>query len=658
MQVSSGTVAAGFPVTGVTQTMLSSNTRANNLALSYVAYRYKKMKLSFTYVGDPKTYGSFWISFYPTGFNLTAADVIYSQSNIVNLANANFSRYQNPGFMIDLSQPCECAIELPWPFPANSAKITNTTDYNMTIDNMSNVGNIMAIAQPSVLWRLFVEYDEFEFLALSPEGKEEKSETKPNNKTRGINYFKGFVDQFSWFVSPIMMIARATVAIGQALGFSRPLMGIESRMIMAKTDFAVASGSSGAGPTLGVDPVAARSVRGIIPGAVEGETRVSALARRKGLLSVSFATGTNLAIDPCSIPTFGASPNQLVMPTPIAFAASFGRYWRGDMIVEMTWYSTPLVRGMARIVLVPPGGNLGGNPISGRFYFVDVCGTTSFKIVVPYEFTTRFRLTTAPNGILVGNTWPNLQWSWIKPPQDNTGATLTINPLVTIHSENFVIDVPELRTPLTTTSTLVLPQGYETGEDIDDLLLLTRRTCFNATVTGSVNAKFAFPVEGYYAGLAVVTGVGTMTASLTSPTFVNYLRLAFYGWTGSQVWTVIPENATATADRLFVWEMDTALGLFNDPGGPRYISGGQNLTTTSGLALLENQVGRSVTIPDRSQERFKSGAVNAAVFTTTPTSAVCFWDFAASGASAYELYNAGGEDFTVGWFLNAPLFKG
>jgi hypothetical protein len=504
-------------------------------------------------------------------------------------------------------------------------------------------------------------------VALTPEGL--VSEVS-GTVERAVAYAKKASSGFSWFVSPVMALARAGIAIGESMGFSRPVLGIATRMGMVRTELALASGSAGSGSTIGMDPAASRSIEGAIPGQVAGETRVQTIASKWGALSTYFATSTLMVIHPNNYARSGTSPNQLILMTPCGFATSFFRYWRGTITVRMTWYSTPLVRGLARVTLIPPGGNLApSNLYSGRFYMVDVVGTTSYEFEVPYEYSTRYAAVVAPNAVLTGVAYPNITWSWEVTPKDSTGASLSIIPTLEICIKDLVCDVPNLQTIATSTGQYAHLEGAQTGEDTDDLLLLTRRGSFMCTAAQTAGPDITYmvlPADPILGDLIAPIGANTLTISRTAPTFVTWLKSAYFGWTGGIVWTIVSDSTTVDNDRVSVWEVQNlAAGCYVDPvaGGAASAAswsvGGINppVVSTSGLAFLESNTTRTITIPDRSLGRFRYGARSNVVSVGYCTSNVALYGPLTNVAN-YNIYIAGSEDFVVGWFLCAPVLIG
>lgn len=647
--------------TNVMALALTNNPRLNSIAGTYMSYRYKSIRVSGTYMGDPKTLGSVKVSVVPFGHNATSA-TNNPMTSVWAGVTAPATLAQLPGWIVDIAKPCDCSITLPWAGPVPLFPVANGYDYGIVFNVYGGLGNIMGVTQPTVKMRMWVEFEDLQFVALNPQSGDER---KPNTSTRALAYAKQAAKGMGWFISPVMAVFRVGLAIGEALGFSKPVFGVDSKMITTRTELALMSGSAMTGTTLGSDPAQAVSVEGLIPGAVKGETNLRFISSKPGILTYALADNTNLCIHPCQVVSTAAAPPSYISYTPVGFAVSCFRYWRGTLKVRLTWFSTPLVRGFARITIIPPGGTSSPtNPLSGRYITQEVLGTTSVVLEFPWEYNTMMMPVLAPVNPIVSTLYPNIYWAWDVTPITNAGATLDILPVVEIWCEDLETEIPQLNQPTGETGHQLNYQGVRKGEATDDLLLLTRRMCFNYQIVPNVTAvgnPITIPAEPVLGNITYPTACALNNVC---PTFLTWVRQAYYGCTGGVNIMFLSTDAGSASEKLYYAETrGYAFGIGATPAENAftYATIGTVPVTSTGQALIETGSGRVVNIPDRFSVAFRPGAsdyvVSGGGSGTTVDSELVLVDPVGTTTSKYNVYFAGADDFQVGWWMCAPVFK-
>jgi len=551
---------------------------------------------------------------------------------------------------------------LPWANPLTFISI-GQGDYKIYIDQIGTLGNIMGVTQPACNYWIWAEYTGLEFVVLSPQGEE----YEPNTTARAVAYARKVAQGASWFISPIMAVMRMGVSVGEALGFSRRVPGVEMLMAPVLSSFAYVSGTVAPAQGLGMDPSAGRSIAGMMPGHDPSETKVSVLAAKWGCIAIAMAPG-NLNVHPMQTYRYGTSPTMHCCMTPLGYATSFFRLWRGDIKVRMTWYATPLVRGFARVILIPPyGNNAPTNKYTGRYHVIEISGTTVFEFVMPYEYVNPYSEAFSAEGVLVDNTLASFSWDWDNQPINSAGATITINPVVEICSENLECEIPTLYLPSNLTGVTLKPQGAFTGEDTSDLLTLTRRSCFNTAVTvsgtpvSSLPPLWPFPPCGVYTDLNATAYGVTVNYSHTSPTYLYWLTIGFYANSGGYVVSVI-DATTGRAALMMTGEMgvDGISPMLSAYYFPYWGSLAPIYPSTPGDVLVADNTSKMIAVPDRAVRAYKWGQSNGSA-TNGTSSALVFYDYTylqVSGSHVSHMFVAGGEDFQVAWFMGVPTLVG
>jgi len=644
---------------GITPSVFLNNPRLASAAGPYIGYKYRSIRITVTYSGNPQTYGGYNVMARPAAYYFT--DQMSTELTAWLDGGAIPTRMQMPSVRLDISQPCVCSMVLPWASPLAFTSI-GQNDYKIYIDQIGTLGNIMGITQPSCNFWIWAEYKGLELVALSPEGEE----YEPNTTERAVAYARKVAQGAHWFISPIMAVMRLGVSVGEAFGYSRRVPGVDQLMAPALTSLAYVSGIVAPAQGLGMDPSAARSISGVMPGHNPEETKTSVIAAKWGCIALAMAPG-NLNVHPCQTYRYGTSPTMHCCMTPLGYAASFFRLWRGDIKIKMTWYSTPLARGFARVILIPPYGNATpANKYTGRYHVIEISGTTVFEFTMPYEYVDTYSTVNAYTGVIVDGTLASFSWDWDNQPLNSAGATITINPVVEICSENMEFEIPTLVLPVNASGVTLKLQGAFTGEDTSDLLALTRRSCFNTAVTVSGTPSSGFPLWfyppcGIYNDVNVTAYGVTVNYSHTCPTYLYWLSVGFYANSGGYVVTLI-DATTGSAARMMTSEMEipSIAPEVSASEFPYWGSLPPPFPSTPGGVVVADNTAKMIAVPDRGIRPFKWGQSNGST-TYGTSSALAFYDYTylqVTGSHVNHVFVAGGEDFQVAWFLCAPILVG
>lgn len=606
------------------------NVPFDNAGFGYSGYKYSKVRVQLSYVGSANVYGRFFLCAYPKA-TADVANSIYDASDIMD-TDLRCSMWQLPHVELDLSLNCKCELVLPWPFLRDWAEFYEN-DYIFRIMQMTQSGTVNGTAMDVMHARLYITFEGFEYMGMKPQGAVEQPHVALD---RALAYARRVAQGFSWFISPVMAVARLGVAAGEVLGFSRPLIGITGRVIASGPDIANASGGPGVAIGLGLDPACGRSVHGLMPG--ESETSVVHVVGRSGCLS-QLAAGTPMV---CRPGAFALDPSGFFhQSTPQSFVASCFRYWRGDFDVTLHFGLSPLLRGSV-IVSVFPSRVTPFTVGTGRFYEFEVTGSTDVKVRVPYEHKETMLSTLSTSGHM-------FQWDWAIQPRTTDGVLIDITPLVTWSMSNASFEVPDLQLPVIGGDEILASyQGAMTGEDTSNLMTLTRRSCYNATLEGGQQA-IALPLDGFVSNYTS----GTLLVNKVMPTFYNHISQAYAYKSGGTVLTFVSDAPT----RLTATEIEGVVP--GDMDVLNYVSFSPGLVyapvdSSTGTALSSSDNVMAVSVPDRFPVMYRFAAVNGIPTVRVINSAL---RILRTEITDLTMYIAGAEDMALSMYLVSPVYS-
>jgi len=578
------------------------------------------------------------------------------------------ARWTYPKLLCDYNKDCNC--ELTVPFPSNKAYLTRDggatgRDWFIVFEQISPLQSVSGLTPPVVFATVFVKYKNLRPCVITFEGELEGESWF----SRAVGYAKKVAVGFLVpYVSPILRVVEKGVEIAQSMGFSRPLVLPAVQMFSAKTALAVMGGAVGGGQTLGSDPNISVNINtSDIPLSRDGETKASNIAKIPGIVSVGMAPGLSMILHP-GVCLYTSDATYLIMQmTPISFAMSFFRKFHCTLKVRFTWYSSALIRGRAAI-FISPDSRL-SVPVSngtGMITYVEVVGTTSVVVDVPWTYNHEVKDSYYPANALSVAVEPSISWSWVSGPFGPADTLPLIYPTVEYYAEDFVGTIPEIQGPRIAPPYTV--EGGLLGEDDDDLLLHTRRRCFNAELDAfDPPGTMSFPSEG-------VTSFGEPNAYTASGVLnligaANYtpamwLRQAFFGWRGGMVWSLHGRNAGESTAHSWVFEGNVVPGAgeldMPEPHlGYLSVSTGNMYSGSSGMALIDGTTSAEITVPDRRTGKFRPGKVigNSAMTAAVHCSCVRVYSPELFSLQRVVAFNAGADDFVVGGFLSGPSFR-
>lgn len=511
---------------------------------------------------------------------------------------------------------------------------------------------------PATAVQLYCWYTDVElYNATLSQGFEEKidKEAKPYAKQVGIK-------------TPISSALRLGSELAEAFGYSRPTMPpLSNTIITHNTPLGYISGTFDSGEVLSSSPYVYRQVDGSnFTFKTPGMTSMSKLAQTYGYIKSNSSTSTSttsaytiIAVPwACNAWTASTLRKACIDMNPLAFVSTMFYAWEGTLTYKFTVDCTAFTRAQLGVYIVPTGVSDGGtntfNPTLGfESKVIDVAGRTEFEVEVKYDGV----LPMASNniGAVSGAPGPQIRIFTLNGIQ-SPGGSVTSLPIIAYVKANSdfsligrSLNLLNAYTPSTLiASNYPIAQGLNeviTGECFDSLVEITRGSTFNASVTYT-SGTVVFPMQGLIPS-KLVNPYG-LTVPANSWTYSTYVPLAYFQSSGSRSFSIRPhDTATYTPIQLVNYpnEIATAIAQTETPyglsvqtvGGSKVFA--QTRITDMGLLYFTPVSCMTALASTDTGESFQ--ALNITPFTATVTS--------------FDIYHAGGDDFTFDGFIGAPL---
>lgn len=567
-------------------------------------------------------------------------------------ANRFLATSQLPHLDIDLSEPCNKLLRLPYPNPNEYMMISNGVSWSVGIEMVTALSLASGLTPPVVNVEFYVHYENVTLHRLTLQSG--SGEAPPGFLERALAYTRRVVALApeAPFATPALKALTLGEMVARFHGWSRPPVEPQSAVVAWRQgNFALAGGQPNFGRSLALDPGAQANVDVTrFPMASEGETTFKSLVSRRTQVFSDWTTGYAY---PC-VPGAVLDDGTRIYPGPLAYVSCAFERWKGGITYCVEVVSSPLVRWRIGVNVVPPLAVLPVAYVSNGSipgYVIEVIGSTCTEITVPYQLSIPWGAT----GFVVAPTTStaHARLVWFPLMASAGPATTPIVPKVNLYSwagEDFSVGIPDL-----TAFELYQPESGlgqfsagRFGEVVDDLLLLTRRAVILRSWTLAAGNVAYFPMlpplpSGPLSpGLTVGTGV-TMQDSWT---WRFWLSTMFIGNSGGMAWKVRVAAPPAHGNSVTITTdlasptlgVLTTVAMTGSRGAVPY--------DDKNVAIME------FTIPDRNPNAWR---YPSAAFAATPAEClVVHSDVAFSADARITVWDAAAEDFVVGGFFRVP----
>jgi hypothetical protein len=180
---------------------------------------------------------------------------------------------------------------------------------------------------------------------------------------------------------------------------------------------------------------------------------IKAVSNRAGLLgtfSLSTSSGENgnlvkWVVNPGMMPR-GISINQDFVPTPMAFIASHFKFWRGDIVMEVTAVKSPMQTGT--LVIKYDMSSTGSTtdpkraPMLHRVVW-DLKQQSKIVVTFPFRWTTHWReFAWYPEDSNTSQGFPTMSIDTVQPLISNENVSSIIDLIITVRSPNLRVAFP------------------------------------------------------------------------------------------------------------------------------------------------------------------------------------------------------------------------
>lgn len=569
---------------------------------------------------------------------------------------------QLPHCDFDLSEPKSHTFRLPFPAPRDY-NFNNSIDWKLHQEPIIPLTLASGLTPPLMDLTYYVHYENVVLERLVPQGGGEAPE---GHLQRLLAYARAVVARLpSKWTSPVELSMQIGAALAHLQGWARPVIAPQDMMV-CKTfgNPAYASGQPDFGHSLALNPSVVRNVAaGVIPLSEPGETQFASIAGRSAQLTTLWASGYAINCTPGAVPQTG----DYVWPTPLAYASFGFERWAGSLTYCVQVYSSPLVRWRIGVNIVPPGSAVPASYVSNGSMLgviIDVIGSTCTDIVVPYLHSAPWRLVAIDSVIASTTTETRLVWY---PLMDSAGPAVTpVLPTVILWVKagpDYSVGIPSLAS----IEQLTLQGGPDGvgansidtyGEVVDDLLLLTRRSCVTRVwLPGITTNTIVVPLLGLEPGCPGLPGLPALPGIRVSGwSFRLWLQAAFLGNTGGHSLKIGITDLTAAGEGVIV-----TTGYVNPTGQeliayPGLVWSTVNTTTRGATPYDRHSEVTEVVCPDRNTCRwryargdFQPGSPAECLILSQKSVFLV--------STEVTLWDAGADDYRVGGFLCAPRLR-
>lgn len=665
-------------------------------------------EVTFIYSGNPTARGTVVFYLYPR-VPYSYMNTIPDEPAWVLTPNASYfpSYMQFPHIQINLEEACTCKMKLPWSQNVGMSRIDLLQDwYVRAIVMNSPLNNDGSTFRPMTI-DMYLSYNDV--LLSSPvivEGNVENDGWLSSKLAYGAGILSTVSSVFP-FVTPWAMIAKGAAGVASSLGYSLPIATPMTSVVSRRTTtLSYLSGGIDVGQKLSVDPAVALDVsRARIPMGTLKDTNVSALCSKWGLIAydVDLYAARVFTISPlvCAPTDTSVSVySPIFVPTPLGFVSSLFLHWSGDIELKFEFVSNALIRARYAIQVIPNGYPVPATyePYSQyRTTTVEVVGRTEALVTVPYEYSanyqdnfyftiaaandiTRVRVVVfeldAVQGTPAGAPYLYMN-VYIRAGNNFSLARPTMNVM-----KGYCTNLPRNTAPLSapieaeegTEVSRVIVEGanddgtlnaYVFGENIQDLNLLLRRPCYNATFQVSTVSTIDFvviPLPGFRATQLTnvgVTGAGIQPILLSSlaMTYVDYISRAYLGSTGGYRHKILggAGDEVLMAAQIFDYVGRGNMLTRYPPASTATTAAPTSYVFSAPLVMArmnDHESLMEVEFPSVIPQGFNAAGRTGKSDNTNQVEAGIY--FGCSNSADRRLFVSGAEDYTVGGFLCAP----
>lgn len=578
---------------------------------------------------------------------------------------------QFPHLDLDLSKACTAELKLPYSAPSTYRPVASYVDWTLYYGPIVTQTMVNNTTPDAIVYDIHAYYTDVELTVLQPQGAED--EAPKGALSRGLAYASAVAAAVPIPIfSPISLVLGGLSGIASFFGFSRfPVEPTEAIVTRSVMNMAVCGDQPNFSFHLGTSPFVQHDVSGmLIPMSKPGDTNFRQIASMRADC-VLLAAGAG----------FNAGPDSYVVRTdgwfeftPLTFVSAVFESWCGDLIYTFTFHSSPLIRSRVGIVIVPPLSALPTSyPADGSYLttIVEVSGTTSVDVTVPYLYADPMTQFILRSGLSVTTASQRILWFLIagpvgsdpSPPSPVCVLSVRAGPtfelakpsLAQINNYKLVTQgkMDESGPPITLKNSL-----WAYGEMLHDMRQLCKRSCL-VSITHTVNLAddtlnaVTWPVAGTlpFTTATFTSATKTVSIELNAWSYAKYFATAYMGWTGGHTW-IASSNAGGTSPTM-VSQVFCKPGInFLDNNTPKYAAGG------TGEQLYAGSLSMEVTLPYRSWWNFN--VPTSYINTTSPQNVECLSIAAVypeSTTADTTLWHSGADDYNFAGFLAAPAFE-
>jgi len=394
------------------------------------------------------------------------------------------------------------------------------------------------------------------------------------------------------------------------------------------------------------------------------ETKIDYLKKIPYMLVTNASTGAWYNIGP----NIAAIVGPTYTFSPLNMVCFMFDYWKGDMWVEIKFTASPMIRARYLINVVGaqvtslPGSNFDNG--SNIAKIVEVCGSTTLKIKVPYLSYETLTLSEVFNAT-AGNVGSKILISQIGAIAGPTASPPA--PFIDVWcwaDDNMSFACPSLRV---VQDMWQVQTGKDAqaivGESIEDVKELCKRSCLMMEAYNVSNFNpMGVPADGlvpYYDGVSTPTNISNVIIQAIQWTFPTFIRTLFLGSAGGMVHRMdMNYNTTVglpSKTRVYQPIELPGMSVINDVNIIKWIA---SYSGASGMQVFASDAIAEVAVQDKSAFLFHSpqrAAINSPSFP-------CFCVYAARSYdslsfSTYATWYMGArDDFDVGLIPCSPAF--
>lgn len=483
------------------------------------------------------------------------------------------------------------------------------------------------------------------------------------------------------FLSPWAAVTGALGKFAGAMGFSRPISVPMTILALAPTpNIAFVSGAPDFSSKLALDPAVSLDISGCrFPNTSPRDTNLDEITTKWGLVAADVPLVNNFP------PVFLVTPtvclisgSGIIATTPLAFAASFFQYWRGDMEMKFEFVANPLLRCRYAIQVIPPGLVIPANYDGFSSYqntIVEVVGRTEAVITIPYNYRVPYSPVVDFNYPLqMGGGGPHVVIYILDNVQGFTGTSpgLRVNAWIRA-AKDFNLAKPRLTFVNKYTTDIVAHGGNadgETnvatfGENVTDLLQLTRRPVRAYVMTAGSYVSLSLPVVPPVPSDTPALGLTTASSSAISLrtmswTYSSLLSTAYWCTSGGSRIKLRDLDRSAAYHAFADHNRLGAINMMVTYPPPAPYSWPGTLTSTGIAYFCGSSAGNQmfeVEIPSAIRQAFTPGplaGINNLVDVTVDS---VNFSREAAVSGPIEVYYAGADDFIVRSPYCTPQFR-